>query len=93
MPWTVASWPVVGKVPAFTPSVCRSVITALARPSLASIEALIDLLEVYSSWKIVPPWVLLQAGAKFSPTKVAPPAVLFAPALTVLASWPQTTLL
>src|ERR1039457_7636422 len=55
--------------------------------------AVIVLLAVYSCWKMVPPAVLLQPGAKFSPTRVAPPVVLFAPAVTDLAAWPQTALL
>ena len=41
MPWAVASWPVVGILLGLTPSALRSVITALASPSLASIVALI----------------------------------------------------
>ena len=70
MPWAVASCPVVGTLLALTPAVLRSVITALASPSLASIVALIFGLAVYSCWKIVPPLVLSHAGAKFSPTSL-----------------------
>src|ERR1700760_629605 len=93
MPWAVPSWPVVGTVLGLTPDDLRSVITALARPSLASMVALIFGLAVYACWKIVPPLVLSQPGAKFSATRVAPPAVPFAPAATVLAGVLKTTLL
>ncbi len=55
--------------------------------------ALIFGLAVYACWKMVPPLVLSHPGAKFSATSVAPPAVPFAPAATVLADWPKTTLL
>jgi hypothetical protein len=47
---------------------------------------------VYACWKIVPPLVLSQPGAKFSAISLAP-VLLVAPAATVLADWPQTTLL
>ena len=40
MPWAVASCPVVGTDLGLTPAVLRSVITALASPSLASMVAL-----------------------------------------------------
>jgi hypothetical protein len=61
------------------------VITALASPSLASIVALIFGLAVNACWKIVPPLVLSQPGAKFSATSLAPSAVPLAPAETVWA--------
>src|SRR5258708_39380364 len=93
MPWGVPSWPVVGAVLGLTPADLRSVITALASPSLASMVALIFGLAVNACWKIVPPLVLSHPGAKFSATSVAPPAVPFPPAGTALAGWPKTTLL
>src|SRR5690242_14649533 len=93
MPWAVASCPVTGTVLGLTPAAFRLVITELASPSLASMVALIFGLAVYACWKIVPPLVLSHPGAKFSATSVAPPAVPLAPAATVLADWPKTTLL
>ena len=94
MPWTVASWPVVGKVPAFTLAFCRTVITAPARPSLASIEPVVSGWAVYHWVKMLPAWVLSQAGVKFWPISVAPPAVLVAGSVAIiLVSEPQTTLL
>src|SRR5215467_3846973 len=92
MPCAVASCPVVGTLLGLTPAPLRTVITELASPSLASMVALIFLLAVYACWKMVPPLVLSHPGAKFSPTSVMP-ALLVAPALTVLAACPQTTLL
>ena len=64
----------------------------MASPSLASMVALIFGLAVYACWKMVPPLVLSHPGAKFSATSLKP-RLLVAPALTVLADWPQTTLL
>ena len=43
MPWSVASCPVVGIFLAGTPFAFRTVITALASPSLASTVALMSL--------------------------------------------------
>ena len=51
MPWIVASWPVVGIVLALTPAPLRTVITALASPSLASTVALMVGLAVKAVWK------------------------------------------
>ena len=87
MPWRVASWPVVGIVLAGTPAALRSLMTAPARPSLASTVALMFGLAVYACWKIAPPFALSQPGAICSPTSVMP--LLVAPLATWGTFWPQ----
>ena len=70
MPWSVASWPVVGILFAGTWFCLRTVTTALARPSLASIVVLMFLCAVYCCWKIAWPFALSHPGATWSPTRV-----------------------
>ena len=79
-----------GTVLAALPAFFRSVMTAPARPSLASIVALISGWAVRACWKMVPPLALSQPGASCSPTRVAPPLVLVAPAVAWATSWPHT---
>ena len=90
MPSRVASWPVVGIFLAPTFLFLRTWITALPRPSLASIVALISGCAVNCCWKIVPPTSFFQSVAIWSPTSVAP-AELVLPGFSWATDSPQTT--
>src|SRR2546421_3459900 len=70
IPCSVASWPVVGTFFAATPLFLRTVMTALARPSLASTVALMFGWAVNCCWKMVPPVAFTQLGVIWSPTRV-----------------------